>query len=51
LIEKAWGYVRAGNINAAHRILKDVDAMPFYRQETEGLKERIKQKSYELVAP
>lgn len=49
LIEKAWGYVRAGNMNAARRILKDVDAMPFYRQETEGLKERLKQESYELV--
>jgi glycosyltransferase involved in cell wall biosynthesis len=49
LIERAWGYLRAGNLNAAQRILKDVDATPFFKQETEGLKERLKHESQELV--
>lgn len=50
LIDRAWGYVRAGNVNAAQRIVKDVDATPFFRRETEGLKERIKSGSQELIA-
>jgi len=50
LIDRAWGYLRAGNINAAQRILKDVDATPFFRKETEGLKERLKSASQELIA-
>jgi glycosyltransferase involved in cell wall biosynthesis len=50
LINRAWGYVRAGNMNAAQRIITDVDAMPFFRHETEGLKERIKSGSQELIA-
>jgi glycosyltransferase involved in cell wall biosynthesis len=51
LIDRAWGYVRAGNMNAAQRIVKDVDATPFFRHETEGLKERMKIESQELVVP
>jgi hypothetical protein len=50
LIERAWGYLRAGNITATQRILKDVDATPFFRQEVEGLKEGVKLGSQELVA-
>ena len=49
LIDRAWGYVRAGNNNAAQRIIKEVDAMPFFKQETEGLKKRIETGSQEVV--
>lgn len=50
LIDRAWGYVRAGNMNAAQRIVKDVDATPFFKHEAEGLKERMKSRSQELIA-
>jgi glycosyltransferase involved in cell wall biosynthesis len=50
LIDRAWGYVRAGNMSAAQRIVKDVDATPFFTQETKGLLERIRIGSQELVA-
>ncbi|MNC95540.1 hypothetical protein D3C83_126900 [compost metagenome] len=50
LIDRAWGYVRAGNLNAAQRIVKDVDAMPFFKQETEGLKSALNLRSQELIA-
>jgi len=50
LIDRAWGYVRAGNVNAAQRIVRDVDATPFFRKETEGLKSALEHRSQELIA-
>jgi hypothetical protein len=37
-------------MNAAQRIVRDVDATPFFRNETEGLRKRIKSASQELIA-
>ncbi len=41
LIDRAWIYLRTGNVNAAQRILRDIDTTPFFRQEIKGLRERM----------
>jgi len=50
LMERAADYLRVGNVNAAQRILVEIDATPFFRQEAEGLKQYMQPGIKDTVA-